>query len=129
MLKALAFSMALTNFYQVDVVKVQDGDTIQVALPNMPSVFSPIGVRIQGIDSPELHSKKPCERREAVRAKTALQSLVYSKKVDLLSCTRDKFFRLLCRISLEKQDIAEYMLSHALARAYFGEKKSAWACR
>lgn len=129
MLKALAVSLALTNFYQAKVERVIDGDTISVSLPDVPSVFSPIGVRIQGIDSPELHSKKPCERREAVRAKIALQSLVSSHRVDLLYCSRDKFFRLLCRVSVQKQDIAEYMLSNQLARSYYGERKSGWVCK
>jgi micrococcal nuclease len=133
MIAALALAAALTNFYDVHVVKAVDGDTIKVELPGMPAVFSPIGVRIKGIDSAEIHNKRPCVRKQALLAKAAMVNLVQSGKVDLLFCESDKYYRLLCSVRIdEKIDAATYMKDRGLAKVYWGAKKSEkekdWGC-
>lgn len=129
MINALLLAAAMTNFFNVDVIKVTDGDTIKVDIPRMPAVFSPIGVRIKGIDTAELHDKRACIRIQSQVAKAAVENLVHKTRVDLYNCEADKYMRLLCDVVVEDRiDVATYMLENNFARGYWGEKKKAFTC-
>jgi micrococcal nuclease len=79
----------------VDVVGVVDGDTIKVGLGGAKE-----GVRVIGIDTPEL-SPPQCY---AQKAASKMQSLVQSKQViigaDSTQADRDSYGRLLRHVSL-----------------------------
>ena len=45
--------------YPATVVSVIDGDTVKVHVPGFPVAFDPIGVRINGIDTPEHVMPRP----------------------------------------------------------------------
>lgn len=52
----------------VKIVKVYDGDTIHVDIDNWPSIIGKnIGVRVYGIDSPEMHDKNEEVRKKLMR--------------------------------------------------------------
>lgn len=130
MIAALAIAAALSSFQNVKVLKILDGDTLTVELSGEAGVFSPIGVRIQGIDSAEIHDKRPCIKKQAQLARDGLSYLLSQGKVDLNFCAKDKYFRLLCSVRVnEKYDAADYMLTRELARPYFGDKKKGWTCK
>jgi micrococcal nuclease len=129
-LAELALAATMTSFYNVKILSVYDGDTLKAEIANVPAVFSPIGVRIKGIDAPEMHDKRPCVRKDALLAKAAMVNLVESGKVDLLFCEHDKYVRLLCSLRVDhKFDGSEFMLERGLATPYAGEKKRSWTCK
>lgn len=109
-------------------VRVHDGDTIVVDLPGVHPVFGKdIGVRMVGIDSPEIHDKNPVVREWAEKARKYLSDRVSSsEKVELTELSRDKYFRLDAKVLLDGKDIQDEMLRKGFAKPYDGGTKSEW---
>ena len=107
------------------VVKVRDGDTFIIDIPNIPDVFGKnIAVRIRGIDTPELNDKREEIKSIAIKAKEELEKLLLnSKNITLYNLGRDKYFRLLASVKVGNIDVAEYMIKKGLAKSYDGGKK------
>ncbi len=125
----LPLLVAMSSFQSVTVTRVLDGDTIKIELPELPDIFSRMSVRLKGIDSPEIHAKRPCERRDAVLAREAVEALTTNKRVELNFCVSDKYYRLLCFVRVGPIDLSGYLLDKGLAAPYSGGKKQAWRCR
>ena len=109
------------------VVKVRDGDTFIINIPNIPDVFGKeIAVRIRGIDTPELNDKREEIRKISIQAKEELEKLLTSgEKIILYNLGRDKYFRLLASVKVDNVDIAEHMIKKGLAKEY-DEGKKIW---
>ena len=114
------------------IVKVRDGDTFIINIPNIPDVFGKnIAVRIRGIDTPELNDKREEIRKISIQAKEELEKLLTSgdaysgqkPKVILYNLGRDKYFRWLASVKVDNVDIAEHMIKKGLAKSYDGGKK------
>ena len=110
------------------VVKVRDGDTFIIDIPNIPDVFgNNIAVRIRGIDTPELNDKREEIRKISIQAKEELEKLFNSgDKIVLYNLGRDKYFRLLASVKVGNIDVAEYMIKKGLAKSYNGGVKTSW---
>ena len=110
------------------VVKVRDGDTFIIDIPNIPDVFgNNIAVRIRGIDTPELNDKREEIRKISIQAKEELEKLLTSgQKVVLYNLGRDKYFRLLASVKVGNIDVAEYLIKKGLAKSYDGCVKTSW---
>lgn len=113
------------------VHNVYDGDTITVDIYGYPSVVgSKIGVRVAGIDTPEIHGKCVAEKKLAVKAKSYVATVVgKGKSVVLKNVQRDKYFRLLADVYVDGISISELMISNGMARPYDGGTKSSWCQR
>ena len=107
------------------IIKVIDGDTFIIYIPNIPDVFGKnIAVRIRGIDTPELNDKREEIRKISIQAKEELERLLYSgNKIILYDLGRDKYFRLLASVKVGNIDVAEYMINRSLAKSYNGGAK------
>lgn len=107
------------------IVKVRDGDTFIINIPNIPDVFGKeIAVRIRGIDTPELNDKREEIRKISIQAKEELEKLLLNaKNITLYNLGRDKYFRLLSSVKIDNVDVAEYMIKKGLAKSYDGGKK------
>jgi len=118
--------------YQGKVIKVIDGDTIEVEIAGWPAPYNPISVRIYGIDTPESkHGIAKCDKE----LKLGVISKAWAKKnlpVDTLvtivwAGKKEKYGRLLGNVILPSgKDFAKEQIKVGNARAYFGEKKSDW---
>lgn len=99
------------------VVKVIDGDTIEVSLNSKKET-----VRLIGIDSPEvLDERKPvqCFGKEASgKAKEMLIGKTITLESDPTQGERDDYGRLLRYVFLEDQNFNNLMLSKGYAREY-----------
>lgn len=123
-LTTAAFSASPQNFLSVKLSRLLDGDTFTVDLPCTDDVFcKDIAVRVRGIDTPESRSKNLKEKAAGLKAKQFAKVFLESGQVDLLNCTRDKYFRLLCDVSVDGKDFATAILKAKLARPYNGGKK------
>jgi len=118
-------SNTTTSFKCVKVVEVYDGDTIFVDLPDQHPLFGKrIGVRIFGIDTPEVRTKDACEKAMGYKAKKVLQQLLASAdRVDLIDVKKDKFFRILAKVHVDGKPVANKLIQRGLAYKYFGTKK------
>ena len=98
-----------------------DGDTCKAHLRGLPDVFGDgIGVRLRGVDAPEMRSRCDRERCLAVAARGALEALVVGHHVALRGCGRDKYFRLLCDVEARGADVAATLLAAGHVVAYAG---------
>ena len=126
-LPSLARAEDISN---VTVSSVTDGDTFKINLScAFPSLCVALPVRVQGVDTPEFHTKDTCEKKKAKTAKLFTREFLKRGTVNLRYCKRDKYFRLLCDVYVvDPQTKAENALSAALISvglgvAYGGGKK------
>lgn len=112
----------ITNF---TIIKVRDGDTFMINIPNIPDVFGKnIAVRIRGIDTPELNDSREEIRKISIQAKEELEKLLLNaKEITLYNLGRDKYFRLLASVKVDNVDVSEYLIKKGLAKKYSGGKK------
>jgi endonuclease YncB( thermonuclease family) len=119
------------------VVRVYDGDTIYVNIPEVPDLFGKnVGIRLAGIDAPEMHSTcKAVADQEAEKAKARQARVLLKKYVDasstirLVAPERDKYFRIVSKVMVDDIDIAQVLIKNGLAVAYDGGTKRSWCGR
>lgn len=122
---------AIENLCDVKLVSVYDGDTFFVHIPGVPAVFGRrIGVRLAGIDTPEIRASRSCERFDALQAKERLTALLSDSPFILSGVARDKYFRILADVTLPGgESVSKRLQDEGLAVPYIGETKRTWICR
>ena len=120
----VTFSYAedIANF---KITRVYDGDTFYIDLPcNINVICKDLGVRVYGIDTPEIRTKSKIEKAKAYKAKAEAINFL-KNDIKLKDCKRDKYFRLNCEvINSNNKKLSEYLIEKNLAVPYFGEKKT-----
>ena len=108
-----------------------DGDTVTVKIPNVhPLLGDQISIRIKGIQTPEIFSKKPCEKAVARRAKQVVAMyLETASRIDLTDIERGSFFRIVADIKFDGKSIAEELLARNLAIEYERRKDKIDWCK
>lgn len=113
-----------SNTVKIDsLVRVYDGDTIFVNVYNWhPLIGDNIGVRLRGIDTPELRNKK--QKKRALELKYLLtDKLMSCKYIYLKNISRGKYFRIVADIYCDDENINDYMLQQPDVYKYDGGKK------
>lgn len=96
------------------VVKhITDGDTIWVSAGGGQQA---IDVRIQGIDAPEI-----CQDYGRVAAGALLQHLQH-KTVSVTGRARDKYGRMVAKVTLNGQDVGEWLVENGHAWSYHNRR-------
>ena len=110
------------------VVSVYDGDTFTCDIDGLhPLIGERIGVRIKGIDTPEINDQRPHIKSKAIQAQRHLQKrLLTANKIELKSPERDKYFRVIADVFVDDVSMGREMLAKGFAKAYDGGKKSSW---
>ncbi len=105
---------------------VHDGDTIRCGLER---------VRLVNIDAPELPGSERCSRASRIRlagsrnpawcdyelgkrSRAALVALVFQGATIITPVGRDRYGRILARVSVNRQDAGVYLVSQGLARIW-----------
>lgn len=110
---------------------VYDGDTIFVDIDGIPDVFGKnIGIRLNGIDTPEKRGGTDCTKKMAEVSKTMVEDLVDSAEVlELRNASRDKYFRLNGDVYADGVNVGATLIIRNRARSYDGQtKKQDWEC-
>ena len=123
-----AVSPPSNPFDDVRLVRVYDGDTAFFQLSGLPPVLGGgsdgIGVRVKGIDAPEMRTSDSCEKDRAEEARALAVSLLESaRRIDLKDVERDKYFRLLAVVRFDGVSLADTLLSAGLVVPYDGGTK------
>jgi micrococcal nuclease len=113
-----------------EVVRIYDGDTVYVNIDGLPKVFGQnIGVRLYGIDTPELRGSDECVKRMARISKLELSTFVRKGKIiEIQNPSRDKYFRLNGDLLIDGQSASQHMLNKGLAHVYTGGARERWIC-
>jgi len=122
--------------YQATVLKVVDGDTLRVTVVGWPDPFTPIDVRVAGLDTPESRrppAKAACEVALGEAAKSYAKALAapgQTVRLTYVAGRNDKYRRLLADVTLpDGRDWAGVMIGAGYGRAYgldHSLTKSAW---
>ena len=112
------------------VIRIIDGDTIEVDAHPWPGHAVRVSVRLRGIDTPERRSRCADQRAAALLARDELERLVTGfPTVELISVSGCKYYgRVLADMKAGNRDVAAAMLESGLARAYRGGKRHKPQC-
>lgn len=127
-LAAAAYPDATTTVGSATIHDCYDGDTCTISIPTLPGIFGDrLGLRLVGIDTPEIKGKCDRERDLAREAKAFLMTHLRSAQdIQIEFVARDKYFRVLALIVADGLDLADELVKAGLAYAYSGGTKSSW---
>lgn len=105
-----------------------DGDTITVNITDYPPLIGEhIAVRINGIDTPELHGTTGALHDKAVQAKSLVASMCPAGSViTLKDVGRDKYFRIDAEVLCSGVNVGQKLIDAGLAHPYDGGTKTKW---
>ncbi len=118
--------------YLSEVLRVVDGDTVDVLLDLSFGVFRKVRIRASGIDTPESRTRNKEEKKLGLAAKARMKKLC-AKKIYVESLNGgklDKYGRLLANLYTEEDntDICKTLIKEGHAIKYDGSKKThVWA--
>lgn len=118
----------------IELLSVYDGDTFKIDVKDAKyELFGKnIGVRVAGIDTPEIKGKTEREKKLAKKAKSLATKILKSGKIILKNVQRDKYFRILAEVYVVDKNsgveisLSQVLIDNKLARPYFGGKKEGW---
>ncbi len=111
-----------------EVVRVYDGDTITVDVAEWPAIVGDdIGVRIRGVDTPELRGKCDAEKASARSAREFTKAMVMNAETVVLSdIERGKYFRIVADVYADGVSVSGALIESGFGRAYDGGRRSKW---
>jgi micrococcal nuclease len=128
--------MAEQYWYTAKVLKVIDGDTLDVMIDLGFNIHHKARVRLYGVNAPESRTKDLAEKAMGLKAKTftadwmARHQTVFLKTI---AGKDDKYGRILAQIYSDKDVKSEQtaclnedIVSSGYARAYFGAGDKTW---
>jgi len=119
---------AIAGPVRAHLVRVVDGDTVEVLARIWPDHYVETLVRLAGIDAPELRGRCAEEIALAERAKARLSALLAGNRLQLLDVRYGKFAgRVVARVLTEDgRDAAAILVAEGLARRYDGGRRQPW---
>ena len=116
--------MKTSYLYSGTVIKVIDGDTIDVRVDLGFSIFTDTRFRLFGIDTPEKTDKNKIIKDLALTASKFVKDTIEGKVVTIESVSKDKYGRWLAKVHFGTgPTINEQLITMGLAKAYFGDSK------
>lgn len=111
-----------------EVLRVIDGDTIEVRAHIWLGQEVTTLVRVGGIDAPELRGKCESERAAARRAKARIEEHIDGREVTLRDIRFEKYAgRVMSKVETEAgEDLGAALTREGLVRAYNGAKRAPW---
>lgn len=112
----------ITGQFYGRCVKVYDGDTIHViAKPMGFDKYYKFACRLARINAPEIRGGDENSRAAAATSRDVLAAKILNKVVRVDAQGAEKYGRVLSEITLDDENINDYMLSNGHAKLY-GEK-------
>ena len=112
--------------YKVNVVKVVDGDTVDVDIDlGFGMSYKKQRVRMVGIDTPESRTRDLVEKKFGKASKAHLKSILESGDIELVSHDKGKFGRILGDLFIGSStfSVNQQMINDHHAVAYTGGNK------
>ena len=112
-------------YYAVDIVKIVDGDTVDVRIDLGFDVLHKCSVRLMGMNAPESRTRDKEENVRGLAAKEWLTKEFYDAvdPIELQSHGKGKFGRILGEFFINGVNINQSMIDNGHAVEYFGGKR------
>lgn len=120
------------DFIVKEVLKVVDGDTVDLMIDLGFNIFTIQRIRLAGIDTAEVHSKNLIEKNKAEEAKAFVTNFLENSvkegyQIYVKTTIDDKYGRMLGRIISNNQCLNDLLISNKLANKYEGKSKLAFS--
>jgi len=114
-----------------EVTSIYDGDTFRVNIAEYPDLIGyRMGIRVNGIDTPEMRGKCQQEKALARKAKQfTVEKLRAAKHIELRNMKRGKYFRIVADVYVDEQNLGGMLIAQDLAVAYDGGHKGKDWCQ
>jgi endonuclease YncB( thermonuclease family) len=116
--------------YSWPIVRVIDGDTMEVRLEGMPvAPLDRLTVRVVGVDAPAKGSRAQCPLEEALGelATTYVTAAVKAGRVSFEPLGWDKYGgRINAIVRIDGEDLAAALISRGLGQPYHGSQRPTW---
>ena len=110
--------------YTAKVLKVVDGDTLDLSIDLGFDVWTTQRVRLLGIDTPETHTLDLKEKALGVKAKAMVEGLIKTATLIRVQTTKsDKYGRMLVTLFVDSVNINEALVAAGYAWRYDGGTK------
>ena len=111
-----------------EIGTVYDGDTFFVNIASWPPIVgSHIGIRVNGVDTPEMKGDCQKEIQLARKAKQfTVNFLRTAKVVQLKNLKRDKYFRIVADVYGDGKNLTDALIKNGLGYEYYGATKKSW---
>lgn len=102
------------------LLRVNDGDTFYCNINKFPPLLgNNIGIRVRGIDAPELSSKDDAQRSIALAAKRLTHDCLWNAdEIVLKNLSRGKYFRIIADVYYDGTNLALELLKNKLVLKY-----------
>ena len=124
----MCFSMY--NYKIEKIIKVIDGDTVDVLIDLGFKTFIKKRIRVYGINTPETRTRNPEEKAKGLKAKARVCELLTQEGLEIFleSHGVGKFGRVIGSISFglpsnEKKDLSDLLVLEGHAEEYYGGKR------
>jgi len=105
------------NFvYDAEVIKVVDGDTLDLKIDFGFKIYHEDRFRLKGINAPEIRGK---ERPKGLKVKEYVKNLIEGKMIVVETFKKGKYGRYICEIYLKtpkKKSLSKHLLRKKMAK-------------
>ena len=119
--------VTMKYYYGVEVLRVVDGDTVDVRMDLGFDVWHKCRVRLVGINAPESRTRDKEEKKRGLAAKHWLEERLFGVddiySVELHSQGKGKYGRVLGELYIDETNINQEMIEVGHAVAYDGGKR------
>jgi len=124
----LSFPAYAYGPYVVQVVRVIDGDTLDVTVNLWPGLSQSVSVRLSGVDTPEMKGPTQCERDLAAKARNfVVDTISNTKTVEIEGVKLDKYAgRVDALVSVDGHNLSALLMQAGFAKPYNGGKRAPW---
>lgn len=126
----LLISPAPAAEYDWPVLRVIDGDTLEVRVERMPVNGGRLAVRLRGIDAPKSGGRARCAAERALAARATAfvcSALASARHVAVVDPVWDKWGgRVLADVAVDGASLADALLAGDLARPFTGGRRPGW---
>jgi len=109
--------------YRAKVMRVVDGDTLDVDIDLGFKVWTKQRVRMYGIDTPETRTRDKEEKKAGLASKKWLSDEIEGIEVELESKEWGKFGRSLSVVYKGRRNMNKELVKLGLAKEYYGGKR------
>lgn len=106
--------IALNYVFKGKIIKVVDGDTLDIRLDLGFSIFSIQRLRLIKVNAPEVNTE------EGKKSKSALENYISDKEVLVYTRYKDKYGRYLADVVYNEQSISDWLIDNKYAEIYVG---------
>jgi micrococcal nuclease len=104
--------------YSAKVIRIIDGDTIELDIDLGFTLHIHQRCRLYGIDAPEVRTRDLEEKERGMKAKFWITHQLLNKEVKVKTYKDDKYGRMLAEIFYNGENVNEDMIKRGLAKKY-----------